>query len=45
MVVDPDDCRYWWAGVEIDGVHRSLDGGDTWTRVEGALRTPISTGC
>jgi photosystem II stability/assembly factor-like uncharacterized protein len=24
-----------WAGVEVDGVRRSLDGGDTWTRVHG----------
>jgi len=39
-VVDPDDPRIVWAGVEIDGVHRSLDGGDTWVRVAGGLADP-----
>jgi photosystem II stability/assembly factor-like uncharacterized protein len=29
---DPVDSGTIWAGVEIDGVHRSLDGGDTWQR-------------
>ena len=32
MVVDPRDHRTVWAGAEVDGVHRSLDGGDTWER-------------
>ena len=32
MVVDPRDRRTVWAGVEVDGVHRSFDGGDTWER-------------
>jgi hypothetical protein len=27
VIVDPDDHRIVWAGVEIDGVFRSLDGG------------------
>ena len=39
-VVDPDDARIVWAGVEIDGVHRSLDGGDTWERVAGGITDP-----
>ncbi len=33
MVVDPRDPMIVWAGVEIDGVHRSDDGGDSWRRV------------
>ena len=33
VAVDPTDHRTVWAGVEVDGVHRSLDGGDTWARV------------
>jgi len=33
VLVDPDDRRIVWAGVEIDGVFRSVDGGDTWTKV------------
>jgi hypothetical protein len=38
--VDPDDHRMVWAGVEIDGVFRSLDGGDTWTHLETGLYDP-----
>jgi hypothetical protein len=33
VIVDPDDHRMVWAGVEIDGVFRSLDGGNTWRRL------------
>jgi photosystem II stability/assembly factor-like uncharacterized protein len=29
-----------WAGVEIDGVFRSLDGGDTWEHLKGGLYDP-----
>jgi photosystem II stability/assembly factor-like uncharacterized protein len=39
-MVDPDDPRMVWAGVEIDGVFRSLDGGETWTHVEEGLYDP-----
>src|SRR5579862_9576119 len=37
LVVDPDDHRRVWAGVEIDGIFRSLDGGDTWTHQKTGL--------
>ena len=30
MIVDPRDHRTIWAGIEVDGVHKSLDGGNTW---------------
>jgi photosystem II stability/assembly factor-like uncharacterized protein len=40
LVVDPDDHRIVWAGVEIDGVFRSLDGGDTWTHLKTGLYDP-----
>ena len=40
LVVDPSDHRNVWAGIEVDGVRRSLDGGDTWTRIEGGLDDP-----
>jgi photosystem II stability/assembly factor-like uncharacterized protein len=40
VVVDPDDPSCVWAGVEIDGVFRSLDGGDTWTHLETGLYDP-----
>ena len=35
MVISPDDPRNIFAGLEVDGVRRSLDGRDTWTYVEG----------
>jgi photosystem II stability/assembly factor-like uncharacterized protein len=32
IVFDPADSSVVWAGVEIDGAWRSLDGGETWER-------------
>lgn len=40
LVVDPTDPRVIWAGVEVDGVRRSIDGGETWTRIAGGLNDP-----
>lgn len=33
IVSDPDDPDRLWAGVEIDGIHHSRDGGKTWDRI------------
>jgi len=30
VIVDPRDHHTIWAGIEVDGVYKSLDGGDTW---------------
>ena len=35
LEVDPTDNRIIWVGIEVDGVRRSLDGGDTWSLVRG----------
>ena len=40
LAVDPSDHRIVWAGVEVDGVRRSLDGGETWNRIGGGLSDP-----
>jgi len=40
LTVDPRDHRIVWAGVEVDGVQRSLDGGDTWTRITEGVPDP-----
>jgi photosystem II stability/assembly factor-like uncharacterized protein len=40
LTVDPSDSHIVWAGVEVDGVRRSLDGGDSWTRIMGGLDDP-----
>jgi photosystem II stability/assembly factor-like uncharacterized protein len=33
MIVDPRDHRTVWAGIEVDGVYKSLDGGDHWVHL------------
>ena len=33
LTVDPSDHRVVWAGIEVDGVRRSTDGGESWTRI------------
>ena len=33
MIVDPIDHRTVWAGIEVDGVYKSLDGGDNWVHL------------
>ena len=30
ILVDPRDHNTVWAGIEVDGVYKSLDGGDSW---------------
>jgi photosystem II stability/assembly factor-like uncharacterized protein len=39
VLFDPLDPDWMWAGVEIDGVYRSTDGGRTWTRHVEGLKT------
>ena len=41
MAVDPSDPRKIWAGAEVDGVRRSIDGGETWSRVESLAEPDI----
>ncbi len=33
MVVDHRDSNTIWAGIEVDGVYKSLDGGDNWVHM------------
>ncbi len=33
LLIDPDDADHLWAGVEIDGIHESRDGGRSFHRV------------
>ncbi|MFM9966780.1 MAG: WD40/YVTN/BNR-like repeat-containing protein [Burkholderiales bacterium] len=39
ILPDPDNPQQIWAGVEIDGVWRSVDGGEHWTRSSKGLIT------
>jgi photosystem II stability/assembly factor-like uncharacterized protein len=40
LSVDPHHRNVVWAGVEVDGVRRSLDGGATWSRIENGVDDP-----
>jgi photosystem II stability/assembly factor-like uncharacterized protein len=40
LAVDPSDHRIVWAGVEVDGVRRSTDGGDTWQTIANGINDP-----
>jgi photosystem II stability/assembly factor-like uncharacterized protein len=40
LVVEPANRQHVWAGVEVDGVRRSLDGGDTWSRINRGVPDP-----
>ena len=33
MIVDPRDHQIVWAGIEVDGVYQSRDGGDNWVQL------------
>ena len=33
MIVDPRDHHIVWAGIEVDGVYQSRDGGDNWVHL------------
>ena len=37
LTVDPSDPSIVWAGIEVDGVRRSTDGGDSWSRITGGI--------
>ena len=37
IAVDPSDGRNIWLGLEVDGVRRSTDGGDTWMSLNGDI--------
>jgi photosystem II stability/assembly factor-like uncharacterized protein len=40
ILIDPVDHRHVWAGLEVDGVRHSQDGGDTWEVVGGGITDP-----
>jgi len=37
LTVDPSDSNVIWAGIEVDGVRRSTDGGDSWSRITNGI--------
>ena len=40
IAVDPMDHQRVWAGIEVDGVRRSTDGGETWETITRGVTDP-----
>lgn len=40
IAIDPTDPRRLWAGLEVDGLRCSDDGGDTWRSIDGQIPNP-----
>ena len=40
LAIDPHDPGKLWAGIEVDGVRHSSDGGQSWSSVNGAINNP-----
>ena len=40
IAIDPADREDIWVGLEVDGVRRSRDGGDSWETINGAIPNP-----
>jgi photosystem II stability/assembly factor-like uncharacterized protein len=40
IAVDPLEPMKLWVSIEVDGMRRSTDGGETWSRLNGSLTNP-----
>jgi photosystem II stability/assembly factor-like uncharacterized protein len=40
IAIDPLEPLRLWASIEVDGMRRSTDGGESWARVEGPITNP-----
>jgi photosystem II stability/assembly factor-like uncharacterized protein len=40
LVIDPTNSKNIWVGLEVDGVRHSTDGGETWSKLNGAIANP-----
>jgi len=40
IAIDPLQPLKLWASIEVDGMRRSTDGGETWQRVDGPITNP-----
>ena len=40
IAIDPVDPSKMWASIEVDGMRCSADGGETWKRINGAIKNP-----
>ena len=40
IAIDPENPLSIWVGLEVDGVRRSTDGGDSWVTINGGIPNP-----
>ena len=40
LTIDPDNHNNLWAGIEVDGLRLSKDGGDSWLDINGGIPNP-----
>jgi photosystem II stability/assembly factor-like uncharacterized protein len=40
IAIDPDEPLKLWASIEVDGMRRSTDGGESWQRIDGGITNP-----
>jgi photosystem II stability/assembly factor-like uncharacterized protein len=40
IAFDPLEPKRLWASIEVDGMRRSTDGGETWSRIDGPITNP-----
>ncbi|MBV9595508.1 MAG: hypothetical protein JOZ87_01505 [Chloroflexi bacterium] len=40
IAIDPTEPRKLWASIEVDGMRRSTDGGESWQRIDGGITNP-----
>ncbi len=40
IAIDPLEPMKVWASIEVDGMRRSTDGGETWSRIDGPITNP-----
>ena len=40
LAIDPVDPQHIWAGIEVDGVRHSKEGGNTWEVVTSGVNDP-----
>ena len=40
IAIDPLEPMRLWASIEVDGMRRSIDGGESWQRIDGGITNP-----
>jgi len=43
IIVDPNNASVMYAGIEFNGIYKSIDGGSTWTKLTSGLPSSTAT--